>query len=106
MQAQLTEHRQGHGKRTRAERPSLLAGKVVDAAGEPLLATHATKGTVRYRYYVSKALQEGRSKDGWRVPARELEAVVAERLAQAFDDPLDLLTVANLPFHVDQLARP
>lgn len=103
VQAQLTVHRQGDGKRTRAERPSLLAGKVVDAAGEPLLATHATKGATRYRYYVSKALQEGRSKDGWRVPARELEAVVAERLAQAFDDPLRLLTDANLPFHVNRL---
>ena len=103
VQAQLTQHRQGHGTRTRAERPSLLAGKVVDAAGERLLAVHATKGTTRYRYYVSKALQEGRSQDGWRVPARELEAVVAERLAQAFDDPLGLLTDANLPFHVDRL---
>lgn len=37
------------------------------------------------------------------MPARELEAVVAERLAQAFDDPLGLLTDANLPFHVDRL---
>ena len=58
-----------------------LHGKVFDAGGMPLLAVHATKGRVRYRYYVSRSLQEAKGGDGWRVPARELESVVAERLA-------------------------
>ena len=49
---------------------SLLAGRIVDAQCEPLLAVHASRtakggsesSKVRYRYYVSKALQHGTAK--------------------------------------------
>ena len=61
VQAMLRAHTQGTRDGTRAERPSLLAGRIVDDAGEPLVPVHATKpvpsgaegGKVRYRYYVS-----------------------------------------------------
>ena len=36
--------------------PSLLAGKLFDAAGERLTPTHSRKGERRYRYYVSASL--------------------------------------------------
>ncbi|CAM3268969.1 DNA-invertase hin [Sphingomonas antarctica] len=106
-QAKLADNLQGHRTGARAKSPSLLAGKVVDAAGEPLVSVHATKPgkSLRYRYYVSRALHDMTSKEGSRIPARELEAVVAERLAKAFDDPLELLTAANLSFHMDQLIQ-
>ena len=63
VQAMLKAHTQGTRDGTRAERPSLLAGRIVDEAGEPLVPVHATKpvpsgaegGKVRYRYYVSQA---------------------------------------------------
>jgi DNA invertase Pin-like site-specific DNA recombinase len=109
VQAKLASNLQGHRTGVRMKNPSMLARKIVDAMGVPLVASHANKparegaAPVRYRYYVSQTLHEGRGKDGWRIPARELEGVVIERLAKAFDDPLDLLTVASLPFHVDQL---
>ena len=108
-QAALTEHSQGERKRVRAASPSLLAGRVVDADGQPLIASHANKVGRRYRYYISRSLQEATATDGCRIPAMELEAAVTERIARAFDDPIALAdsaylilmpqAVANLPQH-------
>ena len=104
VQQIIADNKQGDHRRSRAPRPHLLAGKVVDAFGEPLTATHATKGTARYRYYVSHRLNQGRSTDGMRVPARELETVVVERIAAALDDPIDLVSRCALPLVPSQLA--
>ena len=81
----------------------MLAGKIVDADGEPLGATHACKGKVRHRYYVSRALQRGISDTGLRVPAREIEGVVVARLATLLTDPLDVVTAASLELSVDRI---
>lgn len=95
-QAMLADHLQGHRSRAATAESSLLAGKVVDGDGEPLVATHACKGKVRHRYYVSRALQHGRSHTGLRIPARELECLVAGRLAQLLADPLALAAAISL----------
>jgi len=90
VQAMLSAHVRG-GRRRRAASPSPLAGRIVDADGEPLLATHACKGNVRYRYYVSRALQhEGTAEapHGQRVAALPLEAMVAAEVAKLLDDPM------------------
>jgi len=90
VQALMTSHVQGERK-TRSPHASVLAGLIVDSADEPMLATHACKGKIRYRYYVSRSLQHGDTDgkvSGVRLPAREIEAVVAEQVAQFFDDPL------------------
>jgi hypothetical protein len=82
----------------RAASPSLLVGKLLDAAGEPLIATHAIKGKPRYRYYVSKALHHGHhpgSAAGMRLPAREIETLVVRHIADAIADPLALLDGDN-----------
>jgi Resolvase, N terminal domain len=42
-----------------AEAPSLLAGLIVDADGNRMTPTHATKKAKRYRYYVSASLLTG-----------------------------------------------
>ena len=93
VQARLGENRQGEQRAATIASPSLLAGKVFDENNEPLVASHACKGKVRYRYYVSKALQHGggTATNGWRMPATELEGVVKERLCDAFTRPLELL---------------
>jgi len=54
VQAMLADHLQGERRAARAASPSPLAGKVVDASGAPLIASHACKGSRRYRYYVSR----------------------------------------------------
>ena len=95
-QAKLTEQRQGERQRVRAASPSLLAGKVVDAHGQPLIASHANKAGRRYRYYISQSPEDGTSGQGSRSPALELEAAVTERIAQAFDDAFALAGSASL----------
>ncbi|WP_276592954.1 recombinase family protein [Sphingomonas sp. GC_Shp_3] len=51
-QALLAGHVRGGKRGPRAEHHSLLAGWIVDASGEPLIASDACKAKVRYRYYV------------------------------------------------------
>src|SRR6185369_8189329 len=91
VQRRLDGNIQGE-RRVRTASASPLAGKLVDAAGQPLVATHASKGQKRYRYYVSKALQTGAAADqpqAWRIPAGEIEQLVASELAALTADPLD-----------------
>jgi len=86
--------------------PSLLAGLIVDADGNKLIATHATKQGNRYRYYISKALHDGRmrgrlgrdrlmtleaeGREVWRLPAPEIEAVVVREIRQLLLDEIRL----------------
>jgi site-specific DNA recombinase len=89
-QALLTGNCQGHRSGARATSPSLLAGKVFDAGGAALTSSHATKGKVRYRYYV------GGGEHPIRVPARELEQVALRQVAALFADPLSLVPALSL----------
>jgi DNA invertase Pin-like site-specific DNA recombinase len=105
VQAGLASNLQGKRSGTATRSPSLLAGKLVDEAGEPLIAAHTSKpakaggeGRVRYRYYVSQATQRGEGEgEGLRIPARELEALVIARLREELADPFALLTKLPLP---------
>jgi site-specific DNA recombinase len=82
-----------------------------DGSGQPLLASHTTRpapsgaagGERRYRYYVSKALHHGSSSEGLRIPAPEIEQVVAHAIAGLFDDPLHLAGLAGLELQPAQL---
>jgi hypothetical protein len=72
----------------------LLAGLLVDPAGEPMTATHAVKGRRRYRYYAShRLIREPRAAhpEALRLPAGEIERLVAERLRQVLTDAPALL---------------
>ena len=94
-QALLNTNLQGK-TRQRVPSASLLAGKVVDSEGEPLIAVHATKGNVRYRYYVSRALHQDPGSAGTRIPAKELEAAVCGCLVDLLADGLELAGQATL----------
>jgi len=102
VQAKFAAHQSGGGREAYRFTNSLLAGKVVDEAGEPLIPMHTAKrqaegqGRKRYSYYVSRALHHGAADTGMRVPAREIEGVVIQRLAEAFDDPIELVSAASL----------
>jgi DNA invertase Pin-like site-specific DNA recombinase len=74
---------------------SVLAGKLFDDRGVHMIATHACKGKVRYRYYVSRDLHhsgDARAAEGWRLPAREIEPLVRARIVALLNDPIELLT--------------
>lgn len=106
MQTSLTGNRQGSDYR-RAPRPSLLAGLVEDEHGEALITSHASKaaagsagaGKVRYRYYVSRSIQNGGKSNsgGTRIPAKELEDAVMAAIEQVLADPVALAAKLQAP---------
>ena len=96
VQAKLAASIGGTGTGTRVSSPSLLAGKVRDAAGQPLMAVHASRSGRRYRYYVSRVANDGSGSNGVHIPALELESAVTGHIAQALDDPFALAGIASL----------
>ncbi len=79
------DRRAGNG----ATEPSLLAGILHDERGNRLSPSHAVKNGTRYRYYVSQALLQNRDGDAGsivRIPAREIEDLVAARITALLKD--------------------
>ncbi len=61
--------------------PALLTGRLFDEQGHRMTPTHTNKKGVRYSYYVSQAvLRKQSARTIGRVPAPELEALVADAL--------------------------
>lgn len=106
-QERLAGNRQGEQQAPTIKAQSLLAGKVFDEDGEPLLASHACKGKIRYRYYVSKPQQhDGASSiTSMRIPALELEKTVCHGIAQEIAQPLGLIDSAGLQPTPERVAR-
>ena len=72
-----------------------------DSSGERLTPTHARKGNLRYRYYVSHTLVLGRPRADiaskrWRIPAVELENAVLGALTSFLDDQSELSSILRL----------
>jgi len=77
----------------RKQSPHLLTGKLYDDAGNLMSPTHANKKGVRYRYYTSQALLQGRREDAGsvaRASAIEVEALVATALRTHLDAAPDV----------------
>ena len=77
----------------RSASPAILSGKLFDDRGQAMSPTHANKAGVRYRYYTSQALLQGRKADAGsiaRVSAPEIEQLVLTSIGSgglAADDP-------------------
>jgi site-specific DNA recombinase len=83
VQGELTAKAQGRGS-VRVNRASLLMGRIFDDRGNRMTPTTAKKGGVRYRYYSSCVLAQGRREEAGsvpRVPAPEIEGLVLEALS-------------------------
>src|SRR3954470_12582448 len=80
VQAKLTEQVTSHEQaRTRSE--AFLLGRIYDDRGHRMTPSHVRKRGVKYRYYISSALLQGRPKQAGtvrRVPAKEVEDLVAK----------------------------
>jgi hypothetical protein len=84
VQARLAEGAH-EGKRRREGSAALLLGLVFDDRGNPMSPSYAQRGGVRYRYYVSQALLQGRRDEAGsrpRVPAPELEELISAHLQE------------------------
>ncbi len=100
VQVQLAANVKGQRRAQRSENESLLAGILFDDRGMPMVASHACKGKVRYRYYISRDLQQAADAKiaaGWRLPAGEIEPLVRVRLSEALADPVTLLAGLQVP---------
>ncbi|MGN6543653.1 MAG: recombinase family protein [Aureliella sp.] len=113
-QALLASQAPRRESRTNAAGRHLLTGLVFDEAGDRLRPVHANKKGKRYRYYVSKAFSEERrnNRDGWRLPAGELESTVEAALLQrllnapALTDLIaDLISAAALRSAINQASE-
>jgi site-specific DNA recombinase len=72
----------------RSSTPALLAGRIFDDRKNPMTPTHANKKGIRYRYYVSHALLQGRANEAGsvaRISAPDVEAVITDRLRAESD---------------------
>ena len=70
---------------TIAQQPSLLAGMISDESGRRLTPSHASKGSRRYRYYVTPEDEHGTAKRPFRLPAGDLERAVLDGVRAALD---------------------
>ena len=66
---------------------SLLAGVITDGLGRRMSPTHTNKQGRRYRYYVTHSadLRSGEP-PAWRIPARDIEAAVQQRIIALLQD--------------------
>ena len=84
VQAKLDENLQGRRQR-RDPSHALLKGLLFDDRGNHMTPSYAIKKGVRYRYYISCVLAQGRKSEAGsiaRVPAPEIEATLIEALRQ------------------------
>jgi site-specific DNA recombinase len=107
VQARLAAQQSGVS-RCRSAIPALLMGRIFDSAGNRMTPSHANKTGVRYGYYVSRAIPEGRKAeagDPARIPALEIEEVVMAALRRAAFEARDGQSLIPEP-GLDQRADP
>lgn len=103
---QLLSERKNRTRNTTRRSQALLSGLIFDDRGNRMTPVHATKGTIRYRYYQSWVLNHGQKEKAGsvtRVSAGEVEQVVIKALAQRFPKLRD--TVADREMQA-QAVRP
>ena len=90
VEARLLANR-GARRRSRLETGSLLTGLIFDHRGNLMSPSYSVRRGKRYRYYVSRGLVRGASKEDaashCRVGAEDLERLVVEVLAQQLSRP-------------------
>jgi site-specific DNA recombinase len=90
VQQKLSAH-QSHKTLTRQKSEHLLRDLLFDDAGHRMIATHATKAGVRYRYYVSQPGLHGEGRIAKlgsvsRIPAGEIEQAVISTVKERLTD--------------------
>ncbi len=113
VQAKLNDQRKNRTT-ARAKSDSLLIGRIYDDRGNRMTPSHVRKGGIKYRYYLSSPLLHGgpgRAGSVGRVPAAEVEALVASAVREHFkgstaSDDRDLIRnhVVRIEVQADQLA--
>jgi DNA invertase Pin-like site-specific DNA recombinase len=102
VQAKLNEQVQGH-KATRMKSETLLAGRIFDDRGNRMSPTHARKNGIKYRYYISAALVQGKADQAGavsRISANDIEAIISDALRKHLGAHADSEDAALVRAHV------
>jgi site-specific DNA recombinase len=113
VQAKLDGQLNNHNA-ARMKSEALLAGRIFDDRGNRMSPSHARKRGIKYRYYLSAALIQGRADRAGsirRVPADEIEALVIKSVREhlkppaSFDDRSLVNThIVRVEIQADQLS--
>ena len=108
VQQKLSAH-QSHRTLTRQKSDHLLRDLLFDDAGHRMIATHATKAGVRYRYYVSQPGLHGEARTAKlgsisRVPAPEIEQAIVSTLQRQVTEEISLTLNGEDPIKFDHHA--
>jgi hypothetical protein len=106
VQAGLTQQINNHNA-SRAKSEALLLGRIFDDRGHRMSPSHVRKRGIRYRYYISSALLQGRPKQAGtvrRVPAPEVEAIVAKAIRDHLDVSAEIEDAALINTYVGRVA--
>ena len=103
VQKRLAAQAPGQSSQAAAPPSNPLRGKLFDEAGAPLTSMHTTKSGRRYRYYVSRISSASSTTAGaahgrrprWRLPAREIERLIADAVLGLFANPAELARAAR-----------
>jgi hypothetical protein len=98
LSAQVTNH-----KASRAKSEALLLGRIFDDRGHRMSPSHVRKAGIKYRYYISSALLQGRPKQAGavsRVPAKVIEDLVAKAVRGHFKEPAEIANAIVIHKHV------
>jgi DNA invertase Pin-like site-specific DNA recombinase len=90
VQARLAGNAAQRNSGGKTQQPSLLVGMLFDGDGNRMTPSHAVKKGTRYRYYVARPLTIKDQADrptGLRIPAAEIEQLVASRVRRWLLDP-------------------
>jgi len=105
VQAKLDAQRRNHNQmRTSSE--AILAGLLFDDRGQRMTPTHTCKGAIKYRYYISRALVEGRPGQAGsvsRISAPEIEALVTKAVRYELGLPTNLDDKALVQNHITRV---
>ena len=114
VQAKLSQQVSNH-KVSRTKSEALLLGRIFDDRGHRMTPSHARRRGIKYRYYISSALLQGRPKQAGtvsRIPAQEVETLVINAVRDRVNAPTDIADALLIQNHVtrvevqsDQLVR-
>jgi site-specific DNA recombinase len=103
VQAQLAANSHTKPTRSNAASTNLLAGRIYDEAGNPLVSSHTTKNGKRYRYYVTSdgparsPLSSNPTK--LRIPAAQIDDLVLANLRNFLRDKAKLSRLLRESHH-------
>ncbi|MEZ5879424.1 MAG: recombinase family protein [Nitratireductor sp.] len=98
VQAHLNDQASNRRSENNVTQPHLLTGILYDDTGDRLSPTHAATRAKRYRYYISHRLMQAdrQEKDGWRIPADQIEAIIKKQVSQLLNSQIRLMDIYKL----------